>query len=121
MRQTDIEPNASAARIGGAPIRSFHDAAAATGANNKAVRGRWQACGPQGDEPRQFAGLLVVVAERAIGRQPRRTKKDNGVVHVLAMKTLKRFEVFREDAQRAGFIAIGKPPRSYRTLVGLAA
>src|SRR5262249_42666631 len=50
---------------------------------------------------RELPRFLVIAAERAVGRQPRRAEEDDGLVDPLAAKATQRFQVLGEDAQRA--------------------
>ena len=106
VRQPDVEADGLAAGLGGAAVGGLHDAAAAAGANDVAVRVRRQALRPGGDQARELARRVVVVAERTLGRQPRGAEEHDRVANALALERVHRLEVFGEDAQRARIVAV---------------
>ena len=106
LRQADVEADRRSAGVGCAPVGGLHDAATATGADDESVVVRREAARPHGDEPRQLACLVVIAAERAVGRQPRRAEEDDGVADAGAAEAAQRRQVLREDAQRASVIAV---------------
>ena len=72
---------------------------AAMGAGGNVLR-------PFGDEARQLARLVVVTTEGALGSDPRRAKKDDGVVNQLAAKDAQWLEIFGQDANRTTLVTV---------------
>src|SRR5271170_4667217 len=108
MRQSDVEADGPSASLGSAAIGRLHDPAAAPGANNVSMGAGGQVYRPCGDKPRQLARLFVVAPQRALGGNSRRAEEHNGVVNPLAAENLPWLEVFGQDAQRAGLVAVEK-------------
>src|SRR5271154_7315846 len=94
MRQSDVQTDGPAARVGGAAIGRFHDSRAATRADHVAVAARSKALRPRRDQPRELAGIIVIAPERTFGSNPRRAEEYDRLVYLLAAKNSKRLEGF---------------------------
>ena len=115
-----LRPMVLPLRIAGAAVGGFHDAGAAAGADHETAKSRESLAGSETVaahsvvQPGQFAGLVVIVAERAFFLDAGGTEEDDGVVNSLFLEMGKRPEIFREEAERTrlgalkkGFFAVG--------------
>src|ERR1700720_3181921 len=106
VRQPDVEADGLAAGLGSTAIGGFHDASAAAGAYDVPMSVGREIVRPGGDQPRQFARRVVVVAQRTVGRQPRRAEENDRVANVFVVESVQRFQVFGKDAQRTRIVAV---------------
>ncbi len=108
MRQSDVQADRPSPSLGSATIGCLHDPSASARTDDVSVRIRRKAFRPCGDKPRQLASLLVIAPKWTVGGKPRRSEKHNRVVNTFAAEDMQRFEVLRQDTQRASRVAVEK-------------
>lgn len=108
MRQPNVEPDTSSSGVGGAAIGRLHNSRTASRADHVPMSVLPKTLRPDRDQSRKLARLLVVASERALGSNPRRAEKHDGLVYLLAAKDAQRLEIFGKNSNWTSFMTIEK-------------
>ncbi len=105
VRQADVEPDGFAPGFRGTAVRRFHDAAAAAGAHDVAMRVRRQRFRPLRDQARQGLRVMVVASHRPLRRQARGAEEHDRVLDAGLAEPVQRLQVLGQNPQRPRRIA----------------
>ena len=101
-RQTDVQPDGFASRLGGAAVGGFHNAWTAAGADHEAAVSLIQVVRPFGKAMRELASFGIVTPAGAGLEGSRRAEEHDRVADLLLPEVRERIEVFAQKAQRPG-------------------